>query len=57
MSLTRPLPGCSTHAQRVAWFQAWLRAVHSGDARLVALATAELRRLGVEARAVPGSTW
>lgn len=40
--------------QVVAWLRAWLRGQRSGDSRLVELATAELRALGVEVRAVPG---
>lgn len=40
--------------EAVAWLRALLRGVRAGDARLVELATAELRPLGVDVRAVPG---
>jgi hypothetical protein len=49
-----PRPSPADHGRAVAWFQAWCRARRSGDARLLELAQAELRRLGVEVRAVPG---
>ena len=54
MTAVRPLPGWPRGERAVAWLRAWLGAMRTGDARLVALATAELRRLGVEVRAVPG---
>jgi hypothetical protein len=53
MTTPRHIPGWSIHAQQVAWFQAWLRAVRSGDARLAALAAAELGVLGVGVSVAP----
>lgn len=44
-------PGWPRDEQAVAWLRAWLRGTRSGDAKLVALAQAELRALGVEVRA------
>lgn len=52
MSTTRPIAGWSPHAQQVAWFEAWLRAVRSNSPEAAALAQAELRRLGVEVRPI-----
>lgn len=45
-----PLPGFGRDEQAVAWLRALLRGVRSGDARMVALAQAELRALGIEVR-------
>ena len=56
MTASRPIPGWPRDEQTLAWLRAWLGALRAGDARLAALATAALRRLGVEMRAVPGST-
>jgi len=47
----RPITGWSLHAQQVAWFEAWLRAVRSHKGTSAAIAQAELLRLGVEVRA------
>lgn len=52
MSTARPIAGWPPHAQQVAWFEAWLRAVRSANPAAVALAQAELRRLGVKVSAV-----
>lgn len=54
MSARNAIAGWSEHAQAAAWFQALLRAIRTGDARLAALATAELRALGVDVRPVAG---
>lgn len=48
----RDIAGWSIHAQQIAWFEAWLRAVRTGDARPTALATAELRAIDVVVAAV-----
>lgn len=56
MTAARDLPAWPRDEQAVAWLRSWLRGQRSGHARLAALATAELRRLGVEVRAVPGCT-
>jgi hypothetical protein len=47
----REYPGWSRDEQASAWLKALLRAVRAGDERLVALAQAELRALGLELKA------
>jgi len=54
MTTPRTYPGWPADEQAVAWLRALLRGVRAGDQRLVALATVELRALGVEVRAVDG---
>jgi len=54
MTAARTYPGWPRDEQAVAWLRALLRGVRAGDERLVALAQAELRALGLEVRAVDG---
>jgi len=51
----RPFQGFSIDEQRVAWFRQVLVAMVKGDARLLAVAQEELRRLGIEVAPVPGT--
>jgi hypothetical protein len=56
MSQRTEIAGWSADAQATAWFQAWLRAIRSGDVRLATLAATELRGHGVDVRPLPEST-